>query len=72
MKEAAEADELAKELGIDKNADLHSMILAKREDREKDANDFFANLEAKYCQKKGTKKSAAATSSGNSKKRKRK
>jgi len=51
-KEEAEAEELANELGLNKKDNsLENMILARRVDREKEANSFFANLEEKYCQK---------------------
>lgn len=54
--EEAEAENLAKELGLDKNKSLEDMILARRSDREKEANNFFANLEAKYGKKEKEKK----------------
>ena len=51
-KEEAEATELAKELGLgDEDKDLKNMILARREDRAKAADNFFANLEEKYAKK---------------------
>lgn len=49
-KEAAEAEELAKELGIGKKNDLASMIMKRQTDREAEMNNFFAGLEDKYCQ----------------------
>ena len=54
-KEEAEAEELANELGLNKDNSLENMILARRVDREKESDSFFANLEAKYCQKEKKK-----------------
>lgn len=68
-KEAAEAEELAKELAIDKEGDLENLILARRKNREQETNDFFASLEAKYCQKENKR---AAQKGSKSTKRKRK
>ena len=60
-KEAAEAEELAEELGLNRNQDdaLAALILGKQKSREQESNDFFANLEAKYCQSSGNKKTKA-------------
>ena len=51
-KEAAEAEELAEELGLNKNQDmaLEALIKGRHKSREQESNDFFASLEAKYCQ----------------------
>lgn len=69
-KEAAEAEELKRELNVT-NSDLENMILSRGVDRKKETNDFFAGLEAKYCQKE-KKKSTRSTSSTASKSTKRK
>lgn len=53
-KEAVEAEELAKELGIDKNNDLALMIKNKQKDR---GTSFLDQLEAKYATKPKTGKS---------------
>ncbi len=51
-KEAKEAEELAKELAVDENDSLKSLILKKQQSREKEADNFFAHLEAKYAKPK--------------------
>uniref|UniRef100_A0A7M5UVM1 J domain-containing protein n=2 Tax=Clytia hemisphaerica TaxID=252671 RepID=A0A7M5UVM1_9CNID len=53
-KEETEADELAKELGLNKDASLENMILARKADRQKDQENFFAKLEEKYAKKPKT------------------
>lgn len=55
-KEAAEAEELKKELGMDVDDSLKDMIMKRNSSREKDADSFFAQLEAKYAKPKKTKK----------------
>ncbi|XP_072019953.1 dnaJ homolog subfamily C member 9-like [Amphiura filiformis] len=57
-KEAAEAEELAEELGLNKNQDmaLEALIKGRHKSREQESNDFFAGLEAKYCQPSGGSK----------------
>ena len=58
-KEAEEAEELAEELGVNKNNDmdaLSALIQGRQKSREQQSNDFFANLEAKYSQKSTSKK----------------
>jgi len=60
-KEADEAEEAKRELGLDKSANgglngLEAMIAKRQESRGKQAGDFFASLEAKYCGKKTEKK----------------
>ena len=56
--EAAEAEKAKKELGLDGDSSLRSMIMKKQEAREKEMDSFFAHLEAKYAEpeKKKTKK----------------
>ncbi|XP_014675752.1 PREDICTED: dnaJ homolog subfamily C member 9-like [Priapulus caudatus] len=60
-REAAEAEELAKKLGLrggGSEADLSALILQKQQSRAAGAEDFFSALEAKYAQpkKKGDKR----------------
>lgn len=56
--EAAEAEELKSELGIGTDDSLKSMIMQRHSSRQKESDNFFAQLEAKYAQpkKKKTKK----------------
>lgn len=51
-KEAKEAEQAAKEVGLkDGNDDLANMIMQRQKNREKEAEDFFQHLAAKYCKK---------------------
>ena len=61
--EAAEAEEYKKELGLGDGDDaLRQMIMQRKSEREKHADDFFAQLEAKYATA-GKKKKPAKKSS---------
>ena len=53
--EAAEAEAAAKELGVQDGDSLRNLIMKKNQSREKAADDFFAQLEAKYAKPKGKK-----------------
>ncbi|XP_060068077.1 dnaJ homolog subfamily C member 9-like [Ylistrum balloti] len=53
--EAKEAEEAKKSLGIGANDSLQALILSKQKGRAAQADDFFANLEAKYAQPKKAK-----------------
>ena len=68
MKEAAEAEELAQELGLGNTADdgLKQLILKRQVDRGAALDNMIAGLEAKYCQPKKAK--ASKTKSGKTKK----
>ena len=48
--EAAEAEQAKKELGLDGESSLRSMIMKKQAAREKEMDSFFAHLEAKYAE----------------------
>lgn len=57
-KEAAEAEEMARELGL--NADssensLKQLIMKRQRDRQGAMDDMIAGLEAKYCKPKKQK-----------------
>lgn len=61
-KEAKEAEESRKELGLgDGEDDLKALIQSRNKDRKKEMDDFLAQMEAKYGSnaKKGGKKTAA-------------
>ncbi|XP_027566863.1 dnaJ homolog subfamily C member 9 [Pipra filicauda] len=60
-KEAKEAKKTKDELGIGGENDLQALIQRRSRDREREMDDFFAHLEAKYGNnaKKGGKKTAA-------------
>ncbi|NXM76183.1 DNJC9 protein, partial [Serilophus lunatus] len=60
-KEAKEAKKTKDELGLGGENDLQALIQSRSKDREREMNDFFAHLEAKYGNnaKKGGKKTAA-------------
>ncbi|XP_069120383.1 dnaJ homolog subfamily C member 9-like isoform X2 [Argopecten irradians] len=53
--EEKEAEEAKKSLGIGANDSLQALILSKQKGRAAQADDFFANLEAKYAQPKKAK-----------------
>ena len=59
QKEAAEAEEMARELGLnDKSNDsLQQLIIKRQQDRQGAMDDMFAGLEAKYCKPKKQKTS---------------
>ncbi|NWU91394.1 DNJC9 protein, partial [Upupa epops] len=59
-KEAREAEKVKEELGIGGEDDLKALIQSRNKDREKEMDDFLAQLEAKYGSnaKKGKKKGA--------------
>ncbi|XP_013385220.1 dnaJ homolog subfamily C member 9 [Lingula anatina] len=50
--EAQEAEELASELGLDKNNSLQALIKKNQQSREEQMGGFLASLEAKYAQPK--------------------
>ena len=57
-KEAKEAEDAAKELGLgNEEDDLKAMILQRQKNRAAEMDDFFSNLEAKYCKPKKQTKS---------------
>ncbi|XP_056207022.1 dnaJ homolog subfamily C member 9 [Falco biarmicus] len=60
-KEAREAEKTKDELGLGGEDDLKALIQKRNKDREKEMDDFLAQLEAKYgsSAKKGGKKTAA-------------
>ncbi|NWQ62536.1 DNJC9 protein, partial [Neopipo cinnamomea] len=60
-KEAKEAKKTKDELGLGGENDLQALIQRRSRDREREMDDFFAQLEAKYGNnaKKGGKKTAA-------------
>jgi len=59
QKEAAEAEELALELGLNSKSDdsLQRMIMKRQQDRQGEMNAMIAGLEAKYCKPKKQKTS---------------
>ncbi|XP_077993800.1 dnaJ homolog subfamily C member 9-like [Glandiceps talaboti] len=70
-KEAAEAEELAQELGLGNPGSedsLMAMIKHKQNSRQQQADDFFASLEAKYAKPTKAKKSKSAGSAKSPKK----
>ncbi|NXM02111.1 DNJC9 protein, partial [Tyrannus savana] len=60
-KEAKEAKKIKDELGLGGENDLQALIQRRSKDREREMDDFFAQLEAKYGNnaKKGGKKTPA-------------
>ncbi|KFV16190.1 DnaJ subfamily C member 9, partial [Tauraco erythrolophus] len=60
-KEAREAEKTKNELGLGGENDLKALIQSRNKDRQKEMDDFLAQLEAKYGNnaKKGGKKTAA-------------
>ncbi len=52
--EAKEADEAAKEMGLTEGSEdqLKSMLMKRNQDRAKEMNSFFDELEAKYSKPK--------------------
>lgn len=65
-REEKEAEQHAKDLGIDSNTDLEALILKRSADRGKEFDSFLDNLEAKYAKKKPSK--GSSTSKGKAKK----
>ena len=58
QKEAAEAEEMAKEFGLNGNSSedgLRQLILKRQSDRQGALDDIIAGLEAKYCKPKKPK-----------------
>ena len=68
-KEAKEAEQHAKDLGVDKDGSLKQLILQRQGDRKKEMNNFYDDLEAKYSKPTKQKKTGSASKST---KRKRK
>ncbi|NXO44783.1 DNJC9 protein, partial [Locustella ochotensis] len=60
-KEAKEAQKIKDEMGLSGENDLQALIKSRSRDREKEMDNFFAQLEAKYGNnaKKGGKKTSA-------------
>lgn len=72
-KEAAEAEELKRELGLEKTTDNDSLVAAiaqRQSSRAREMDDFFTNLEAKYGNKDKKAKSGKTSSTGNVKTKK--
>ena len=59
QKEAAEAKEMARELGLNDKSDdsLKQLIMKRQQDRQGAMDDMIAGLEAKYCKPKKQKTS---------------
>lgn len=59
QREAAEAAEVAKELGLNDKSDdgLKQLIMKRQKDRQGAVDDMIAGLEAKYCKPKKPKTS---------------
>lgn len=59
QKEAAEAEEMARELGLNDKSDdsLKQLIMKRQQDRQGAMEDMIAGLEAKYCKPKKQKTS---------------
>lgn len=59
QKEAAEAEEMARELGLNDKSDdgLKQLIMKRHQDRKGAMDDMIAGLEAKYCKPKKQKTS---------------
>lgn len=59
QKEAAEAEEMARELGLNDKSDdsLKQLIMKRQQDRQGAMDDMIAGLEAKYCKPKKQKTS---------------
>ena len=57
QKEAAEAEEMAKELGLNDKTDdgLRQLVMKWQKDRQGAMDDMIAGLEAKYCKPKKQK-----------------
>ncbi|XP_045147631.1 dnaJ homolog subfamily C member 9, partial [Echinops telfairi] len=49
QEEAKEAERSRKELGLDEETDLRAAIQSRQKDRQKEMDDFLAQMEAKYC-----------------------
>ena len=71
-KEAAEAEELKQELGLEVDDSLRNMIQQRQSSRESQMAGFFDQLEAKYAQPKKQKTSTGASSKDNKSKTKKK
>jgi len=56
--EAKEAEISRKELGLDEGVNLKAVIQSRQKDRQKEMDNFLAQMEAKYCKpsKRGGKK----------------
>jgi len=68
-REEKEAEQHAKDLGLNGDGDLEALILKRNADRGKEFDSLLSNLEAKYAKKPATKKKvAAAGRKGKSKK----
>ncbi|XP_077867448.1 dnaJ homolog subfamily C member 9-like isoform X2 [Saccoglossus kowalevskii] len=68
MAEAAEAEDVAKRLGLGDSEDaLQAMIKRKQNSRQQEMNDFFSSLEAKYANPKSKKKAKTNSKSGSKK-----
>lgn len=59
QREAAEAEEVAKELGLNDKSDdgLKQLIMKRQKHRQGAVDDMIAGLEAKYCKPKKPKTS---------------
>lgn len=58
QKEAAEAEEMAREIGLNANSSedsLKQLIMKRQGDRQAAMDDMLAGLEAKYCKPKKQK-----------------
>lgn len=71
-KEAAEAEELKQELGLEVDDSLKKMIQQRQSSRESQMEGFFDQLEAKYAQPKKQKTSTGASKDTKSKTNKKK
>ena len=71
-KEAAEAEELKQELGLQVDDSLKNMIQQRQSRRESQMGEFFDQLEAKYAQPKKQKTSTGASKDTKSKKKTKK
>lgn len=60
QEEAKEAEKSRKELGLDGEDNLKALIQSRQKDRQKEMDNFLAQMEAKYCKssKQGGKKTA--------------
>ncbi|KFP75905.1 DnaJ subfamily C member 9, partial [Acanthisitta chloris] len=60
-REAEEAKKVKEDMGLSGDDDLQALIQSRSKDREREMNNFFAHLEAKYgnTTKKGAKKTVA-------------
>ncbi|XP_040832024.1 dnaJ homolog subfamily C member 9 [Ochotona curzoniae] len=59
QEEAKEAEKSRKELGLEEGmCNLKALIQSRQKDRQKEMDNFLAQMEAKYCKSKGGKKTA--------------